>query len=380
MRTIPNINPFNYGFGSKPAYFAGRKEEINKIFSYLNSITADTDEKGRLPMGTKTPFMIIGPRGVGKTALLNKALIQAKQLGIQCYSLIKKDFTEGFGVLVETLSKKNTSSIEEHLSEININLTEIINTKVKPGRSDTILEHIFEINLKKAPMLLICDEAHKYNNKEFDDFINFLRTLIIRSYPIALLIAGIPKVSRITGNIDTSYIDRIKFMYLNQLNQEDSIEAIKVPFTEYNIEFATGVLDLLVSAADHYPYFLQLIGSKLWEIVYMSNLTLIDITSANNAIENSKIEREGFYSRRKEEIGNSVNRDVLIGILQHVREKNDETELFALQDFVKETYKDVNYIEVINLLKDLGILWSVGDRISPGIPSFLNYILRSGKE
>ena len=285
MSKIDKKSPFKYGHGNTPAHFAGRKDEMEEIFNYLEYLNDEKDENGRLVDGTDTPFMIIGPRGVGKTALLTKAKTRAKELGVECYTLLKKDFNNNFGSLVDTLTKKNKSVFDVSLDEVNFNLTELINVKLRPNNADSILEQIFEINIKSNPMLLICDEAHEYDNTEFGYFANFIQYLITESYPIAVIYAGTPKLSRVIGNIDASFIDRVRFIFLNQLSIVDSIEAIQVPFAKYDIKFADTVLEKLVVAADYYPYFLQIIGSKLWEIVYKNDISTVDIDTANQAID-----------------------------------------------------------------------------------------------
>ena len=375
MSKLDRKSPFRYGHGNIPAHFAGRKDEIKEIFYYLEDLNDEKDENGRLVDGTDTPFMIIGPRGVGKTTLLTKAKTKAKELGIECYTLLKKDFNNNFGSLVDKLTKKNRSVFDVSLDEVNFNLTELINVKLRPNNSDSILEQIFEINIKSNPMLLICDEAHEYNHAEFGDFANFIQYLITESYPIAVIYAGTPKLSRVIGNIDASFIDRTRFIFLNQLSTEDSIEAIQVPFAKYDIKFEDGVLEMLVAAADYYPYFLQIIGSKLWEIVYQNNLSNVDSNSAKQAIDNSLPIRDEFYARRYLEIRNSKYKKLFIDTLEFIKSQNNSIEYNDLMDYLENSFKDIDYLEAYNDLIDLGVVWRVGTIISPGIPSFFNYVL-----
>ena len=376
MSTLPKVGPFNPGYGNKPAHFAGRKVEVNELYTYLESIVEETNEKGGLLKGAKTPFMIIGPRGVGKTALITKVYNQAETLGIDCYNLVASDFNNNFGTFVEKLTKKNASFYEKHLSEINVNLTEIINIKLKPGRGNTILEEIFEVNLKKTPMLLICDEAHEYNVEEFGDFVNLLQLLIRKSYPIAVIFAGTPQLTSVLRKINASFINRSRFIKMNRLEHEDSIEAIKVPLTKYNIEIADELLDQIANEADDYPYFLQAIGSMLWKIVYENNLSVIDQDATKNAIANSLSIREEFYAEKYSEIQNSEYYELFVKIIEFIYGKNNLVKLKELMDFLRANYSDLNFVDAKEELIGLGVIWSIKTTITPGIPSFFNYVLQ----
>ena len=319
--------------------------------------------------------MIIGPRGVGKKALLNKTFNYAETLDIECYKLVASDFNNDFGTFVKKLTKKNSSFFEKHLSEINVNLTELINIKLKPGSGNSILEEIFEVNLKKTPMLLICDEAHEYNVEEFGDFVNLLQLLIGKSYPIAVIFAGTPQLSNVLRKINASFIDRSRFIKLNRLEPADSIEAIKVPLAEYNIEIPDNVLELVVKEADDYPFFLQAIGSLLWDIIYENNKSVIDLYTAKHAIKKSLSIREDLYTGRYKEIQKSENYFLLVKIIEFINDNNQLVKLKKLMDFLRTNFKELNYQDSYDELIGLGVIWEVGTTITPGIPSFFNYVL-----
>ena len=375
MSTIPKANPFKFGYGNVPAHFAGRKDELKNTFSYLDEILGEKNEKGRLVNGTNTPILLIGPRGVGKTSLLVKTREQAEKLNIEHYTLLKKDFNSNFGAFVNILTKKNKSLFDVKLDEINFNLTELVNVKLRPNNADSILEQIFEINLMKHPMLLICDESHEYNVEDFGDFINLIQTLISKSYPIALIFAGTPELLTVIKKIDASFIYRSRFKFINRLNNEDSIEAIKVPFEKYDIKFADNVLKLIIESADYYPFFLQMIGKKLWEITHDNNLSIIDLDTAKKAIDDSSYDREVFYALCFEEIEKSSNFKLLINILEFVINNNNSVEMHDLFEYLRENYSKTEFVPAYDELIDLGIIWKPLTIITPGIPSFINFVL-----
>ena len=87
-----------------------------------------------------------------------------------------------------------------------------------------------------------------------------------------------------------------------------------------------------------------------------------------------------FYARRYLEIQNSDYYSILIEIIEFIKSKNNSIELKVLMDYLRDSYKDINYKEAYYELIDLGVVWRVGTIISPGIPSFFNYVLnKEGK-
>ena len=71
MTQIEGLNPFRPGSGGSPPYLAGRESEQGRLRKILAEISA-----GRSP-GAET--VMYGPRGMGKTVLLNWLVDEAEK-------------------------------------------------------------------------------------------------------------------------------------------------------------------------------------------------------------------------------------------------------------------------------------------------------------
>ena len=377
-------NPFNPGPGTLPLYFAGREFEEEYIHDSLNVLVAETNEKNKLMrVGANAPYMLIGPRGVGKTVMLARTREKARELGIDCYTLKSSDFSNNFGRLVEILSSKNQPLIEKVLSRVKITYKEAIDFKYVPNLGNRILELLIEANLSKGnSILFICDEAHEYDLTEFGNFVNSLQEFMSEKYPISTIFAGTTKLARVRSEIKASFIGRYNVMRINLLSIKATKKVLTEPFKEFNIKFASGVLNKLVTATDNYPYFVQIIGQELWSIVYKNNIKTITEKTVKQAIKNSMRLRREYYIERQDDIKFSSNRKVIyLEIIKFIRKNKDAIDLDTLQEYLGKKYTERVYNGAIIKLLDKGIIYeNEDDFIVPGIPSFFDYILKKKKK
>ena len=369
------LNPFNPGYGGDPAYFAGREKVEFDILQTLKKITQPQDKEGKIKLDADAPIMLIGPRGVGKTVLLNRAKTKAKELGITTISIFKKQFNEDFVSLIKTLTRTNLGYIKEYLSDYEINLGGL--GKVRPKNPDEIIELIMEANLKKGPVVLLCDEAHEYNLTDFGDFSSTIQYLIGESYPISVIYTGTPKLRDNITKMGASFTSRSNIKRLNTLKPDEAKAAIEFPFKENKITINEDAINYLVSCSDLFPYFTQIIGRHLWDLVVKNKLNKIELSLAENAVEESQELRNDYYLERKKELYASDNFNVLIDIIHHIHQNNEEIELFKLGEFVANKFNNDLRVSAVMELYGLGVIWDKNNRVVPGIPSFFNYILEN---
>ena len=75
-------NLYKPGFGTTPAYLAGRYRECETISVAIGVINKPRGPDKLLAEQSNVPIILVGPRGVGKTVLLTYAEYQAAK---RCY-------------------------------------------------------------------------------------------------------------------------------------------------------------------------------------------------------------------------------------------------------------------------------------------------------
>ena len=375
-------NPFKPSPGETPLHFVGRILEEDRIQSSLRVLTREKDGNNKLvKLGPDAPYILIGPRGVGKTTLLTRIGEYASKLNIDSYTLIPKDFNNGFNDLIKALNENNQWRFTKFLSGLKVNVGDLINVKFKTKGGFDNLQRALESTLKKKSILLVCDEAHEYNYTEFANLANLLQVLMATNkYPVAAVFAGTPKLSRVITKIDATFIERYTILKLNRLTPQETKEALQLPFADYDIKLTEDALDILADATDDYPFFIQLVGWHLWNLVSKANISVIDLDKAKEAIENSKSHRNEFYQRRYVELRSSDNYAKLIKIIKFIIDNNNKVDYSDLMDYIELNLKELNYQRLYDELIDLGIIWSIEKDVYPGIPTFFNYILMNQKE
>ena len=81
--------PFAPGAGTIPAYVAGRKAERQTIDKAIAAITSKRTKEGNLANSPMAPITIIGPRGVGKTTLLDLAEKKALEQDVLVITIVQ---------------------------------------------------------------------------------------------------------------------------------------------------------------------------------------------------------------------------------------------------------------------------------------------------
>ena len=249
-RTVSDgLGPFVPGAGGVPRCLAGREREQIEIRDFLRTIGS----------GEPPPSMLIfyGPRGNGKTTMLNWTSRQALEQGIR-------------SVRLDTSQIRTKDPLAKNLSPDSW-LTSILEgfswrgTEVRSRRPETATTTKALARLvKNRPTILLIDEAHTLEPTVGTRLLQAAQRLASEGRPLLLALAGTPILSSHLQKMHANFWETSVIFPLLRLDDRASAEAIRIPFEQEGYQILPEALETIVEDSHGYPYFLQLWGRSLW--------------------------------------------------------------------------------------------------------------------
>ncbi|MET3165556.1 UNVERIFIED_ORG: hypothetical protein ABIB19_003992 [Arthrobacter sp. UYEF10] len=312
----PALNPFNPGSGVRPPELVGRDGEIDAFDLMVARAKSNTaGDRG---------MVLSGLRGVGKTVLLNVFAEHARrndwlviQLEAQPGDAGKKatraklarELEVGarrlrgkpaWGFLQNALNSIGNISASLGVAGVSASVT------TKQGRADSgnldiDLEELVEdvsLAMRKARVGfgLFIDEMQDLDEELLTILLSVQHLAGQRGWPFYIIGAGLPNLPGKISEART-YGERL-FLYrtIGQVNEEAASEALALPINRLGASLAPDALSLLLSAANGYPFFLQVYGRAAWEA---SSEKIISADDARVAVRYGTSDLDhGFFEAR----------------------------------------------------------------------------------
>lgn len=289
-------NPFTPGAGFMPPELAGRQDVLEE-----GELVAKRTKLLRAERG----LMLIGPRGVGKTAALKHLAESARKDGILTVTAeIRED-----GLAIEDLAlklkdallqldtiSKFKSGIREAFSALthfvkrfSLNIGSIgveIETSAANGASGNIELDLAAVLLASARAAkasgtavgLYLDELQNMQSETLSGIVVALHHAAQDLLPLYLIGSGLPTIRAAVGKSKT-YAERM-FVYesIGPLSREASYEAIRKPLADAGVKIDETALKEMYTASQGYPFFLQELGYQVWQSAERSPIRRKDIT------------------------------------------------------------------------------------------------------
>ena len=378
IQTMGTIkNPFAPGTATEPPHLAGREEQQKLISRALELITEPLVD-GRLERSPLTLIKIVGPRGVGKTTLLGMAETEARQQGIHVVDVARLPNLDPSGRIISGLLEG--MDLRERLlfelgSFVKFSLA-FFSAKRKHYEQQT-LERVLQARLRRHPVLLSLDEAMHYDVASLGTMLQECQRMIKQKLPLAVMIAGTPALDGRLKQVDATFINRCKSMYIHQISDEAVRDALRKPLLDNGVKVADEALDLMASWTDNYPYFVQLAGEVVWEAMQKAERKEVDLALAQGAEAAMLEERQGYYHDVFEDIEKVAPLDYASQVVAFVEAADTplspeevREDLAAANDGMSEEKAR----EVFNLLLDNSLVWFTNDaKVRAAIPSFFQY-------
>ncbi len=362
--------PFNPTAGRLPPYLAGREQEQRSIARDLRV----------LKHGKEAPFatVVFGPRGNGKTALLQWAERLALEEGIEAISVFSSMIKTEDELVRELSAGRWWNGIVEAVSAFGLHL------RIDRQRATRIREALGK-RVRRRPLLLSIDEAHTLDPDVGQQLMQAAQAVYVKGAGILLMIAGTPDLPSHLHEMHATFWERCSVLPLARLEAGASADAVRIPLEAANRSISDEALEQVVQESHGYPYFLQLWGKVLWYAVETAERT-IGMDDVNRARLEFEKARDLFYGLRFEEL---YKQDLVAPAVAVARAFGSREELARSE--VAETLKTVlvggnlpsgpgDIMSVITKLHNLGYIWSPGgnlaNRYFAGIPSLMTYVAR----
>ncbi|WP_284991090.1 ATP-binding protein [Arthrobacter sp. efr-133-TYG-120] len=281
----PSLNPFAPGSGVRPPELVGRDSEI-RAFDLLIARTRSNTAGDR-------GMVLSGLRGVGKTVLLNVFAEHARQNDWLVIQLEAQPGEAGKGATRAKLARElevgarrlrgkpawaylkesmaSIGNISASLGATGVSASVTTNQgRADSGNLDIDIEELVEdvslaMRKARAGFGLFIDEMQDLDEELLTVLLSVQHLAGQRGWPFYIVGAGLPNLPGKISEART-YGERL-FLYktIGQLTEEAAAEALTLPISRLGASTAPEALSILLSAANGYPYFLQIYGRSAWD-------------------------------------------------------------------------------------------------------------------
>ncbi len=383
MVVLPaNKNPFSFGAGTCPEHVVGRQRGFKLLGRALRTIEPSEIQKdGRLECTSMAPIVLMGPRGAGKTLLLDWMRERAQEMGIHVARLkYAKDLSPGEAM--ERLLNEITGDADNGLLRL-LRGSKYASVGTDKGMSwrevAYMYEHALEARLRQGPMVLMMDEAHHYQLDIMGFMLWFAHDLITRRHPLVMLLAGAPDLCSYMISLKTRFFAMSEDIYINLLATEESKEALSDPFTNCGIEVAPEALEMMWGMTDNYPYFVQLVGSEVWEALPKKGKRRVDVALVEKAQTGISRKRGIFYGKIYDEMNKRQLAPYALQVAEVITRQKDATAkrktVVSVLQQKNANLSEEDAQDIVDRLQWLGFIWHAGEsQMEAGIPSFFTYL------
>ncbi len=354
-----NGNPFRPGAGRMPPLLAGRDDEIALAERRLRELAGDVPPSRGL--------LFYGPRGNGKSVLLERIAERGRSLGLRAEHLPPAALTDR-EELVRALQER----------------TGLICGSVGRAALTQDATRLFAawVRAASSPLVVLLDEVHTLQPTVGARFFHATHGAGTESLPFLVVAAGTPEAPARLRQAATFTERDLQRCPVGRLDSASTRAALVEPAAAAGRPLSASALDLLVGVSQRYPYFIQMLGSAAWDSAATAGEAVVTLAAAERGIAAAHDEMGQFYAERFTEAeGRGLRRALLAVAHLFARgaEQVSDMELEAALANAAGSSEVENWIPTRAGLTDLGVLWEAGDgNWEPGIPSFADYVLRRG--
>ena len=321
-------------------------------------------------------LILYGPRGNGKTTLLNWTSRQALDQGIRSLRLdaseILTEDTPAKPQLPDAWLTRIFQGVSWRGTEVRLRRPEASNvTKALASLA------------KKSPTVFLIDEAHTLETTLGAQLLQAAQTLAGDGKPFLLVLAGTPDLPSRLRKMRVTFWERSAIFPLQRLDDRASSDAIQIPFERTGYGIAPAALESIVRDSHGYPYFLQLWGRALWSQVRHS-VGPIRMEEVNRVRPRVEETRNRFYLERYQELKDRGLVASAVALAQ-AYEGSDSMDDYRVDEVLKRALEadgqmtgSSELMQVRQELHDLGYIWSPGGARKSlyisGIPSLMSFV------
>ena len=368
-------NPFRPGTGKIPPHLAGRENEQSRLSEILADMAA-----GESP---DADMVMYGPRGMGKTVLLNWLENEVEKTAqdnrplraVQASPTIFPSLKSLWNKLISDDWKQKLWPEQLQLGAYG---NKIVWNSKAPDDDDLVSALIEEC--KERPLVLLMDEAHTMEPTFCQALLNISQQARQKA-PFLLILAGTPGLEHFLTTVNASFVERSNKIGIGRLDAQATADAIEKPLNEHGIEIDDSTLAQVVEDSQHYPYFIQLWGAALWNEANKANLTHLTDEQVDIAEPNVNGEKQSFYAERWSRLlkdGLLPVAQIIAAAFQNTSKYTEIALVLLLRDALPaDQAEDQHIASVLQALTRQDFIWRPPgtDLYEAGIPSLMTYVL-----
>jgi hypothetical protein len=263
-------NPFHPTFGVTPPLLVGRDDLIEAV--------AEAIEDGPGAPGRATLYT--GPRGSGKTVLLNAVEDRARELG---WTVISETASPGF---VERITQQHLpgqlrgvdpEAVRRRLGGISVPLGPLGSAGADWS---TIEAHISQAGLRNqidlltnllaernSGLVITLDEVHQQQIDELRDLATTVQHAFREGRELVFVGAGLSSaVSDVVNDKVLTFLRRADRHHLGPVPDDDVRRAIREPIELFGRTVGDDALAVMAQGTGGYPFLIQLVGHRTWRL------------------------------------------------------------------------------------------------------------------
>ncbi len=287
-------NPFTATVGKTPPVLAGRD-------SFLRDFDAALWDG---PGSHERISIVTGPRGVGKTVLLNEFEAVAKS---HSWHVISETTTRGFTerirdrayLLLQDVTDEPKRRVSGFSGPLNLGLTtEQVAAYSPTPNLRSVLDQFFEhqsamdlrLNQDPVGLLITLDELHYAHMDEIVEFGTTIQHLVRENREIAVAMAGIPGaikplLAADEGRNPVTFLRRANRIETGMIPIPEVRDALKHTTAQTGVSWTEEALDLAADATGGYPFMIQLVGQHAFRNF---NDDVIDVEAVTNGVADAR--------------------------------------------------------------------------------------------
>ena len=375
-------NPFTPGYGIMPPHIAGREDEQAIFSESLELLAASRGPR---------PILMIGPRGCGKTVLIEWCSEQAKKLSpkIRVKELvgnIPSDLNETASSLID--DTRSGLRPNETTAKVNVGIASAAMRFSRDATNQTGIVDTLVEQCAKFPMLLVVDEAARKSPEVMGDLLELTQVINRRSNSLFLVIAGTPGTTEVLRASGATFFDRAKGMNIGLLSADESRDVIVQPLAKQGMTIEEPALTRVIDESQGFPYFLQEWGKVLFDEAQRNDRPTVLATDVDATTEKVRKSRKQTYQSRYDEWRES-DIDLLAKVLRSTHEsraQGDFTKAGLLgavsRAMTEHEGNDANAEKFTQQILDTGCLWKPlgSPHLISGLPSFIDHVLQRDRK
>ena len=360
------------GDGALPPALAGRSAEQAVLARCLHDLA-----RGAAPPHN---VVLVGPRGNGKTALLNwfKTMCGESASGVDVLGLTPGEIADAQGLIDAVAPRRGFAKLLPR----KVGVASVGSAEWSPSQERNFKRALLA-RCRRKPLALLLDEAHTLDLGVGSLLLNASQQVRAEA-PFLLVLAGTPGLAAHLGAMDASFWSRLGagLLGIGRLDPAAAQAALVDPLQAHDVGIEAKALKAVVEDSQCYPYFIQLWGDALWEDHLATGAT--ELTAETVAAARPKVDAwvADYYQSRYQELRGGGLMAAAVGVAPLFLRENataSEQELEAALAATGLEDADERFA-TLERLNRLGYVWCPPGQGAPmawsaGIPSLMRYVL-----